>query len=250
MKVSVITVCYQAREALKDTIESVLDQTYSDIEYVIVDGGSTDGTLELIQGKSAENIIWISEPDRGIYDAMNKGVRLCHGEYVIFMNAGDRFASSEVITKMAQAIEQENPDILYGDYYDLCQGESKYISYQGVKINSWYFLMSKMICHQVIIAKKQWMTEKPFDTEYRYAADRKWLIQCVKENAKLAYRPEAVAVYDRTGVSSEKQNFEMVRGEIDRCLLESYPFRAKILQVIKSNHAVREFLRRQIFSKG
>lgn len=249
MKVSVITVCYQAREALKDTIESVLDQTYPDIEYVIVDGGSTDGTLELIQGKTAENIIWISEPDRGIYDAMNKGVRLCHGEYVIFMNAGDRFASSEVMTKMAQAIEQEDPDILYGDYYDLCQGESKYISYQGVKINSWYFLMSKMICHQAIIAKRQWMSENPFDIQYRYAADRKWLIQCVKKKAILAHVSEAVVVYDRTGISSASKNFEKVREEIDRCLLEEYPVKARLLQGVKSNRAVREYIRRKIFQK-
>lgn len=254
MKISVITVCYQAALHLGKTLNSVMEQTCSDFEYIVVDGGSTDGSLELIQEfrkkEMRRRIVLLSEPDRGIYDAMNKGVRLCCGEYVIFINAGDCFADRDVLQKMIKRADPIRPDILYGDLYDCNFREWKQVCYQNVKINSWFFLMSKMICHQVIFSRKEWLEKYPFDINYRYAADRKWLIQCVKKKAVLYYVPVVVSVYDRTGTSSVETNFEQVRDEIDRCLLEEYPVRGKMLQIIKNNRCLRQWVRRRIFQKN
>ncbi len=250
MKLSVITVCYQAVDQLEKTIQSVRQQTNVDLEYVIIDGGSTDGTMELVDSYGEDIQIAISEKDQGIYDAMNKGTRLCHGDYILFLNAGDVLAKPDTLQKAAAVLESEKPDILYGDYYEQDHGKQTYVSYQGIKINSWYFLMSKMICHQAIIARKKLLQEHPFDLTYRYAADRKWLMQCQKQGAVMRHIPVAISVYDRTGVSSEPENFEKVRGEVDRCVMEAYPVRGRMLQLIKSNKGLREKIRKMIFKRN
>lgn len=249
MKISVITVCFQAAGDLKATAKSVLKQMEADFEYVIVDGGSTDGTEELVKHWADDRILFVSEKDNGIYDAMNKGVRLCHGEYVIFMNAGDVFAASNVLKQVEEKLFDCNADILYGDYYDVIDEKTQYVSYEKVKANSWYFLMSKMICHQVIFARRSLLADHPFDLKYRYAADRKWLIQCVKDKVKLVHVPVAIAIYDREGISSDKANFEKVRNEVDMCLSEEYPIRAELLRFVKKNSVLRESIRRKIFKK-
>ena len=91
MKVSIITISYNAEKTLEQTIKSVINQTYKNIEYIIIDGGSTDNTLNIINNNEAKITKWISEPDKGLYDAMNKGAELAQGDYLIFMNAGDTF---------------------------------------------------------------------------------------------------------------------------------------------------------------
>ena len=249
MKISVITVCYQAVGQLAETMESVLQQTYPNLEYIIVDGGSTDGTLELINKTVRGQARVVSEPDHGIYDAMNKGVRLCQGEYVVFMNAGDRFVSQQTVEQVAGMASDKREDILYGNNYDYLVGKRRLINNQKDHVNSLFFLMSKMICHQAIFAKREWLLRIPFDTSYHYAADRKWLIQCVKANAVLCYVPVEICIYDRAGTSSLEENFERVREEIDRCLLEEYPVRARMLLIIKKNKKLREWIRHRIFRR-
>mgnify|MGYP005805452133 CR=1 FL=1 len=248
-KISVITVCYQAVKTIAATIQSVLEQTDADMEYVIVDGGSTDGTLDRIRAVSDSRIQLISERDQGIYDAMNKGVRLCRGEYGIFINGVDLFADREVLHTAAQAMGREKPDILYGDYLNMYEDHCALVDNGKEKIGSWYFLMSKMICHQAIFAKRELLLRYPFDVRYRYAADRKWLITCVKNGASLKHLPVPVSYYDRRGVSSDEGNFEAVRREIDLCLQEEYPVRGRLLMLVKRNKKLREWIRGRIFKK-
>ena len=97
MKISVVTVCYNSVDSIEETMLSVLNQTYSDVEYIIIDGGSTDGTVDIIKKYADRLVYWVSEPDKGIYDAMNKGIAAATGDYINFMNSGDRFASTNVI---------------------------------------------------------------------------------------------------------------------------------------------------------
>lgn len=113
-KISIITVCYNAVESIQATMLSVLNQTYPNIEYIVIDGGSTDGTVDIIKKYSDRLDYWISEPDKGIYDAMNKGIAAATGDYINFMNAGDTFVSSDTVNK-AVSLFPENVDVVFGD---------------------------------------------------------------------------------------------------------------------------------------
>ncbi len=115
MKISVITIVYNAQDTIKRCIESVIGQNYNNIEYIIIDGGSTDNSLQIINQYKSHIKVLISEPDKGIYDAMNKGIRLATGEVVGMLNADDFFADQEVIPAVAQAFSDSNADIIYGN---------------------------------------------------------------------------------------------------------------------------------------
>ena len=115
-KLSVITVTYNAKHTLERTLKSVQEQTYPAIEHLIVDGNSNDGTVALIQQYENERLKWISEPDKGIYDAMNKGAKMATGDYLCFLNAGDTFYNVDTVEKMFKTIDKNAfPDILYGE---------------------------------------------------------------------------------------------------------------------------------------
>ena len=114
MKVSVITVCYNAIRGIEKTIQSVISQSHDDLEYIVIDGGSTDGTIDVIQKYRDKIAYFVSEPDGGIYDAMNKGIKVATGEWINFLNAGDTFASNDAITK-SLSIDTEGIDVIYGD---------------------------------------------------------------------------------------------------------------------------------------
>ena len=113
---SIITVTYNAGKVLEDTIQSVISQTYRNVEYIIVDGGSKDNTLEII-GKYSKHINkMVSEPDKGLYDAMNKGIRMATGDYLCFLNAGDKFHEKETLQQIAETLkDKELPDVIYGE---------------------------------------------------------------------------------------------------------------------------------------
>ena len=125
MKITVVTVCYNAETQIEETIKSVLAQTHDDLEYIIIDGKSTDSTMNIIRKYTSGISKIVSEPDKGIYDAMNKGITLATGEYINFMNAGDTFSSPNVIKEVAERIAADS-DIVYGD--------STMIDYNGQRI--------------------------------------------------------------------------------------------------------------------
>ena len=116
-KISIITVCFNAADIIEKTVLSVLSQSYTDYEYIIIDGGSTDGTMEVLNRYSKQIATIISEPDRGIYDAMNKGISKAHGEWVNFMNAGDTFVDSDVLSKVFEKSYTSDICFLYSDHY-------------------------------------------------------------------------------------------------------------------------------------
>ena len=115
-KLSVITVTYNAEHTLERTLKSVREQTYPAIEHIIVDGNSNDGTVALIHRYENERLKWISEPDKGLYDAMNKGIKMATGDYLCFLNAGDTFYDTDTVQKIFASIDEDHsPDILYGE---------------------------------------------------------------------------------------------------------------------------------------
>ena len=195
-KVTVITVARNARNDLRRTMESVARLSYPDVEYIVVDGASTDGTVEMLE--KSKGVRWTSEADRGIYDAMNKGVTKATGEWVIFMNAGDRFASDDVIERVFSHPETDAADVIYGDVVK--RGTVCSASPEPVDGHRMFF------CHQSYIARCKCLIDTPFDISHRMSADFKWVKMMIKQGRRLVYVPVAVSEFDTGGVSNTSRS--------------------------------------------
>ncbi len=184
---SVITVTYNAGKNLETTLQSVCEQHDARIEYIVVDGGSTDGTLKIIERYSSFIARWISEPDQGLYDAMNKGIKLATGDYVWFLNAGDTIRNTEVVRQMSEIAEREDfPDILYGET-DLVDVQGNFIAERRLKaperLNWKSFRMGMLVCHQAFIVKRE--RAPLYDLTYRLSGDFDWCIRCMKTAGRI-----------------------------------------------------------------
>ncbi|GAB4018827.1 glycosyltransferase family 2 protein [Spirosoma migulaei] len=206
MKVSIITVVYNGAEFIRDCIESILNQTYSDIEYIIVDGKSTDGTVELVQSYGTKIARFISEPDKGLYDAMNKGIKLATGDVIGLLNADDFYRHTRVIENMVATFERTGSDAVYGDMlYVERTNPAKLKRYWR---SGWYsenaFLWGWMPGHLSFFAKR-WLYEQygTFRLDMKSAADYELLLRFIHKNkAKLAYMDEVTIVMRAGGISN------------------------------------------------
>ena len=182
--VSVITVVYNGSQVLEGTILSVLNQSWPSIEYIIIDGGSSDGTQDLIRKYQDRISFWISEPDAGLYDAMNKGLAAARGDYVWFINAGDRIYTSSTLERALSAIEPgaELPGIIYGDTM-IVNDRYEEIGYRRLRPPrqlTWRsFRKGMLVCHQAILVRRD--LAEPYDLRYRHSADFDWVIRALKK---------------------------------------------------------------------
>jgi glycosyltransferase involved in cell wall biosynthesis len=202
-KLSIITVVYNNVSHIERTLLSVINQTYADIEYVVIDGGSTDGTLEVIQKHQHKINKQVSEKDKGIYDAMNKGLALATGDYVLFMNSGDELYDYDTVTKVFSVAA--DADIYYG--------ETEMIDEQGNSLGrrrhhapqkfTWRdFKYGMSISHQAIYIKRS-LTE-PYDTRYGLSADIDWILKSAKKATTIVNVNRYVAKYMVGGISKAK----------------------------------------------
>ena len=178
-------------------MDSVASQQYSPIEYVVVDGASTDGTLDVLQGRSGEVSRWVSEPDGGIYSAMNKGTRLASGEYICFMNAGDRFASPEAVARMFRPFPRA--ELVWGDCIVESRRGEEYDCARDV-LRTLHRQMT--VSHQSLFVKRSALLTRPFDERLRIAADYDFLCERLLAGASWEYRPLPVSRIDNQGVSA------------------------------------------------
>lgn len=186
-KFSIITVTYNAEKVLEDTIQSVITQTYHHIEYIIIDGASIDSTPEIIERYRPYIHMVVSEPDNGIYDAMNKGLALATGDYLCFLNAGDSLREDDILMRMVQSIHsQELPDVLYGETA-LVDEQRHFLRMRRLsapKILTWKsFKQGMLVCHQAFFAKRS--LAEPYDLRYRYSSDFDWCIRIMKKSKTL-----------------------------------------------------------------
>lgn len=187
-KFSVITVCYNAQATLEDTIQSVIAQTYHHVEYIIVDGASKDRTLSIINRYRDRITTIVSEPDKGLYDAMNKGLRLATGDYVCFLNAGDSFHEDDTLQQMVHTLREltELPDVLYGETA-LVDAEGHFVRMRRLQAPehlTWHsFRQGMLVCHQAFFAKRT--LAEPYDLRYRFSADFDWCIRIMKKSKVL-----------------------------------------------------------------
>lgn len=241
VKISVVTVCLNTVDTIKGTIESVLGQTYGNLEYVIVDGMSTDGTLEIIRKyEGVPGVKIVSGKDSGLYNAMNKGIDLCSGDYILFLNSGDIFADKNAVVDVVTRICGDNemgsslagetvdwnllPDIIYGNVTKVYQDKCVTERYQGKNTVLKLLMMGKMPCHQGIFAKTSILKRFRFDESYKICADFDFLLRCVRGHVRMQYEDVNVSIVDCVmGISSQEANLDRMRAEDDRSIRKNYP---------------------------
>jgi glycosyltransferase involved in cell wall biosynthesis len=203
---------------LEETIQSVLSQTIQDYEYIIIDGGSTDGSTDVIK-KYADSIdYWVSEPDRGIYNAMNKGIPKAKGDYLNFMNSGDTFHSSTVLEDISHMNLSE--DIITGGIYDREREISHIIKPQDVTLLT---MFKNTFNHQATFYKRELFGKRLYDESYVIQSDAKFnYLSIIYDNCSVKIIDYIIANYDTNGISS---NLEIVDKEWDRLLAELFPLR-------------------------
>lgn len=204
--ISVITINYNNKNGLEETIKSVISQTYSLLEYIIIDGGSTDGSLDVIKKYNDKINYWISESDKGIYNAMNKGIIQAHGEYCIFMNSGDCFYDKDVLRNVFLEIQQA--DIITG----ITQLKTKPIQfwYPPKEISFKWFHMAS-ISHQASFIRTNLLIENPYNENFRIVSDWVFFMQTLIIN-NCTYKPiqTIICIFDMEGISNTK-SFEKER---------------------------------------
>lgn len=190
-KITVVTVTCNCADVLQATIDSVAEQIYPNVEYIVVDGGSTDGTVEVIRANASKIARWISEPDRGIYDAMNKSVAMASGEWINFMNAGDTFHSPTVV---AEIVRHANPksDIIYGDTLMI----NKVACYVRKCPAITTMAHDMVFGHQASFTRRSLLCSMPFDTSFRITADYNFFYQAYMRTFVFQYVDMVVADYD------------------------------------------------------
>lgn len=186
-KFSIITVTYNAGAVLEDTIQSVITQTYRNVEYIIVDGGSKDHTLDIINRYREHIHTLVSEPDKGLYDAMNKGIRLATGDYLCFLNAGDELHEDDTLQLMVHSITGTKlPDVLYGETA-IVDEEGHFLRMRRLSapenLNWKSFKDGMLVCHQAFFPRRE--LAEPYDLRYRFSADFDWCIRIMKKSHTL-----------------------------------------------------------------
>lgn len=226
MLYSIITINYNNATGLEQTIKSVLGQTSHDYQFIIIDGGSTDGSVEIIK-QNAEHIdYWVSEPDGGRYPAMNKGIKQAKGDYLNFMNSGDTFHSSTVLEDVAKMNLTE--DIITGGFYDQEKGIKHVIKPQEVTLLT---MLKNTFNHQATFIKRHLFDKRLYDENYVIQSDAKFNYQSIiYDNCSVRIIDYIVANYDFNGISS---NFAIVDKEWNQLLAELFPQR--ILKDYKSS---------------
>ena len=214
LRITYVTITYNAASVLQRTLDSVLSQDYPDILHLIIDGASTDDTMQLVndyieRSNAADNghsIQVTSEPDKGIYDAMNKGLRSITGDYVCFLNAGDFLPASDIVSRIVEKVGDQSPAVLYGDT-DIVDGEGHFLHHRRLappEHLSWKsFRQGMLVCHQAFYARTDFAIATPYNQRYRYSADVDWCIRVMKaaakENVPLLNLKMVVANYTEEG---------------------------------------------------
>jgi putative colanic acid biosynthesis glycosyltransferase len=211
VKCSIVTIAFNNLAGLRHTYESVLSQSYGDYEWIVVDGGSTDGTLEFLQSSvKIPNFQFVSEPDSGIYNAMNKGLFRSTGDYVTFLNSGDCFANSNVLAEIAGALGKERPTVVYGDAIESDGSAQYYKAARKVSANRYVMFTH----HQAIFYRTDIAQANPYDETYRFGGDWAFTTRIVRLPDTTSFRfPGAICIFERGGVSQTDKHRARINQE-------------------------------------
>ena len=213
-KFSIITVTYNAGKYIEETIMSVITQTYHNIEYIIVDGASTDNTMDIVNKYKDRISVIVSEPDKGLYDAMNKGIDLATGDYLCFLNAGDSLHEDDTLFSMVHSIHAHTetlPDILYGET-EIVDEEGHFISMRRHRapgqLNWKSFRNGMMVCHQAFFVSKRIVSH--YDLQYRFSSDFDWCIRMMKVAGKIHNTRMTIIEYRNEGMTTRNHKASLI----------------------------------------
>ena len=215
MRYSIITINYNDKEGLSRTIKSAINQTSKDFEYIVIDGGSTDGSVDIIKQNADHINYWVSEKDKGVYNAMNKGIAQAKGDYLVFMNAGDCFHTPDILELMCDYQE----DIICGKVF---KGNTTIPSGHYKPTITLVDLMRGSLPHQAMFIRRELMVKHPYDENYKILSDWKFCIQAlVFDNCTFRNSDVVVADYDITGISTNSNG--LLPKEREQILKELFP---------------------------
>jgi len=218
MKVSIITVCYNSRSTIADALRSVAAQSWPQIEYIVIDGGSTDGTVELVRELAPAGAVVVSEPDRGIYDAMNKGLRLASGDMIGFLNADDVLAHADVIAEIAKLAEREEADVVYGDLVYVARDRAQHVvrRWQSGRYRRARLGFGWMPPHPTFYFRRGLLPRlQGFNIQFRIAADYDFMLRCLLQpGLRISYLPQ-VLVKMKTGGASNRSLRAIFRKSVE-----------------------------------
>lgn len=247
MKVSIITVCYNSAATIKDTIVSVLEQDYSDIEYIIVDGASKDQTMEIVNQYKERIAKVISEPDKGIYDAMNKGIQLATGDVVGILNSDDFFSSSKSISEVVKNFK-DDIDAVYGDLIYVKQNNVKLFSrlYSSKYFQTWKIRFGFMVPHPTFYARRSLFDKLGYyKLNYRVAADFELMARFFKSGIKTRRVNSILVAMREGGISSSGIKWRIHQNmEISRACNENGIFTIFPLLLIKLPFKLLSFIKK------
>jgi glycosyltransferase involved in cell wall biosynthesis len=218
MKISIITVCYNSADTIADTLRSIAQQTYPNIEYIIIDGGSTDGTLDIIKQYEKHVSVLVSEPDKGIYDAMNKGWKRATGDVVAFLNSDDCYMHKNVLSEVAEIMSNPDIDACHGDliYVDRVDTNKIIRYWQGHEHRAGDCLKGWMPAHPTFFARRS-LFERcgGFDTRYRKQADFELAVRWFEiHKIRSRYVPK-IWTRMRTGGASNNSLRNIIKGNLE-----------------------------------
>jgi glycosyltransferase involved in cell wall biosynthesis len=204
MKLSIITINYNNDDGLEDTFKSVFEQTFKDFEYLVIDGGSDDDSLNIIRNHEDKIDYWVSEKDKGVYNAMNKGIKVAQGDYLLFLNSGDYFYENVTLQEIIPSL-QSNKDIYYGDIKKKKGNRLSTKTYPEKLRFSFFY--TGALCHQSTFIKKELFFKYfLYNEDYKIMSDWEFFIFTIcKENVSYQHIDRIICIYDFSGISSDKK---------------------------------------------
>lgn len=233
MKISIITITYNSAKTLPRTLQSVQGQSFADIEHIIVDGNSTDGTRQIIEADAAKhpNVHWVSEPDEGIYNALNKGIRMATGDVIGFLHSDDVLYSADSIGHIASAFEQSDIDLVYGDL-QYCRGSKVIRRWKSNAFNPRALKYGWMPPHPTVyVRRKVYQEVGEYDEWFRISADYDMILRIFTAGYKSCYLPEVLVSMEVGGASNKNTKARLSKTQEDYFVLKKNHIGAGCLTV-------------------
>jgi glycosyltransferase involved in cell wall biosynthesis len=240
-KITIITVNFNNLEGLKKTLNSVFSQSWKEFEYIIIDGASTDGSVDLIKNNEDKIDLWISNPDKGVYNAMNKGIEKAQGEYLLFLNSGDHFFNNSVIEKNLEFLKNE--DVIYSNLQVVDRNKT-FIKEYPEKLSFSYFVKDTLPHPATFIKKKAFEKTNLYNENFKIVADWKFFIDAIcKYNLTYKKVDTIFSVFYLGGMSSNIENRSIKYNEIQQVLTNDYPMYLRDIDNILVNNDIISNLR-------